>query len=119
MGFLDLWLNWTSVLLSMASTRVLLNSMLGSRICDVCGLRQGDPLSPILFFLMMEVLNALIRRADEWGLFRRLGSRALPHRASMYASDLILFVSPNATNLQLIIGILNMFEGPSGLRCNL
>jgi hypothetical protein len=37
----------------------------------------------------------------------------------MYAGDLILIVGPDATDLQLITGILNMFEGSSGLGCNL
>jgi hypothetical protein len=42
----------------------------------------------------MEVLGALIRKADEWGLFEPLGVWAIPARASFYANDLVLFISP-------------------------
>jgi hypothetical protein len=37
------------------------------------GLQQGDPLSQFLFILVMEVLGAMIRKVDEWGLFELLG----------------------------------------------
>jgi hypothetical protein len=63
-GFLQCWRDWTAAILSSASTKILVNSRLGRRICHACGLRQGDPLSPLLFVLVMEVLNAMMAEAD-------------------------------------------------------
>jgi hypothetical protein len=63
------WINWISVLLSIASTKVLLNGVSGRRICHGRGLRQGDPLSRMLFVLVMECFNAMIKVADSRGLF--------------------------------------------------
>jgi hypothetical protein len=58
------WRDWMSILLGLASTKVLLNGRPGNRICHARGLRQGDPLSPMLFVLAMEVLGGLIRWAQ-------------------------------------------------------
>ena len=60
MGFGLRWRNWISNILSTSSTRILLNGKPGRRICHARGLRQGDPLSPMLFVLVMEVLNRLL-----------------------------------------------------------
>jgi hypothetical protein len=51
-----------------ASTRVLVNGEPGDLILHQRGLRQGDPLSPMLFILVMDVLNFLIKRAADLGL---------------------------------------------------
>jgi hypothetical protein len=104
----------------MVNTQVVLNSVPGCKICHAWGLCHGDLLSPMLFLLVMEVVNTLIRKADDWSPFiRKLGARAIPHRASIYVDDLILFVSPIASDLQLVSDILNMFKVASGLGCNL
>jgi hypothetical protein len=66
------WTNWISVLLSTASTKVLLNGVPGRRICHGRGLRQGDPLSPMLFVLVMECFSAMIKLADSRGLLSPL-----------------------------------------------
>jgi hypothetical protein len=66
----------------------------------------------------MEVLGAMIRKADEWGLFELLGVRAIPFRASLYADDVVLFISPKAQNLQLLRQIFTIFAGASGFQCN-
>jgi hypothetical protein len=63
------WTNWISVLLSTTSTKVLLNGVPDRRICHGRGLRQGDPLSPMLFVLVMECFSAMIMLANSRGLF--------------------------------------------------
>ena len=75
MGFSRRWQNWISMILSSASTKIIVNGSLGRRICHARGLRQGDPFSPLLFVLTMEVLNALLKKADALGLLLPLDDR--------------------------------------------
>jgi hypothetical protein len=72
MGFLQHWIDWMSVLFSTTRIRILLNGTPGGHICHARGLCQGDPLSPLLFILAVDVLNALLKRADEARLFSPL-----------------------------------------------
>lgn len=99
--------------------KVLVNGRLGRRICHARGLRQGDPLSPLLFVLVMEVLNALVQDADRRGLLSPLLSNHFSHRVSLYADDLVLFLLPKQEDFSCIRAILDLFTGPSGLLTNL
>jgi hypothetical protein len=119
MGFLTTWREWISTLLSTASTKIMLNGVLGDIIHHGCGLRQGDPLSPMMFLLIMEALSALIRRADGWSLPQDLGVSAIPQRVAFYVDDLILFIRPATQDLLVLREIFILFEGTSGLGCNL
>jgi hypothetical protein len=71
-----------------------------------------------LFLLVMEALSALIRKADEWSLLQSLQLPATPHRASLYADDLIMFINPSPADMGMAKEIFLLFEGASGLGCN-
>jgi hypothetical protein len=68
-----------SGLLASSSTQVLMNGILGERIVHQRGMRQGDPLSPTLFILVMDVLSHMVAKATKLGLLEPLSRRALQH----------------------------------------
>jgi mannosylglycoprotein endo-beta-mannosidase len=94
LGFGQIWRDIISGLLCSSSTQVLMNGSPGDRIFHRRGLRQGDPLSPMLFILVMDVLGHMISKAASEGLLLPLSRRPLQHRISIYADDVVLFLRP-------------------------
>jgi hypothetical protein len=89
LGFGLIWRDVLSGLLSSSTTQVLLNGIPGFTIFHRRGLRQGDPLSPSLFILVMDVLSLIFAKASAVGLLQPLSTRALQHRVSLYADDVV------------------------------
>lgn len=59
LGFERKWMLIISLLLSTTSTQILVNGQPGPPISHLRSLRQGDPLSPMLFILVMDFLIPL------------------------------------------------------------
>ncbi len=86
------------------------------------GLRQGDPLSPLLFLVIMEVLSRMLRRTEEGGFIRGFhASRTdgLCISSLLYADDTILFFDADPEQLLYIRMIFTCFEAVTGLRVNM
>jgi hypothetical protein len=60
--------DWTTTLLSSSSSRVLLNGIAGDPIKHGRGLRQGDPLSMLLFVL---AIDPLLRKSTNQGHIKK------------------------------------------------
>ena len=66
-GFSSKWRSWMRVCLSSTSLAILVNGNTKGWVKTSRDLRQGDPLSPFLFTLMVDVLSRLMFRAEEKG----------------------------------------------------
>ena len=87
-------------------------------------MRQGDPLSPYLFVVGMEVLSCLIKRAVEGNFIsgcslgnREGGEMVISHL--LYAADSIIFCEAKSEQLMCLSWTLMWFEAFSGLKINL
>ncbi|XP_058775283.1 uncharacterized protein LOC131649540 [Vicia villosa] len=81
------------------------------------GLRQGDPLSPFVFVLVMEVLTALMNKCKEMGEFRGFKVNDVKDVDLLqFADDALIFAECNLANLWSLKAIFRGFEMMSGLR---
>jgi hypothetical protein len=119
MGFDTIWCDMISGLLATSSTQILLNGVPGDFIVHQRGLRQGDPLSPTLFILVIDILSRLVEKASDEGRLQPLSTRQLRHRISLYADDAVVFLKPEAADIALTTELLKLFGKASGLHTNI
>ena len=81
------------------------------------GLRQGDPLSPYLFTLVMEVLTSLFQKAAQEDLFFRYHAKCEKQRLInlCFADDLFIFARGDPYSMRMIMDNLLIFSRISGL----
>ena len=117
-GFSSEWRALINSFVSGGSVAIKVNDDTGRYFQTKKGLRQGDPLSPILFNIVADMLAILIERAKTEGQIEGV----IPHLVDgglsilQYADDTILFMEHDiekARNLKLI---LSAFEQLSVLR---
>jgi hypothetical protein len=118
-GFPPKWRNWITTLLTTSSSRIMLNGIPLDPILHGRGLRQGDPLSPMLFILAIDPLHRLLQIATERGLLTKLNGRAARFRASLYADDVVIFLKPSMPDVSNLKSILLNFSIVTSLQTNL
>jgi hypothetical protein len=109
LGFGSRWRDWISITLATSSSRILLNGIPGCPIKNECGLRQGDPISPMLFILAMDPLQKILHLATERSVLHQITPRSKGVKASLYADDAAIFVSPRKEDMAALKEILHFF----------
>ncbi|KAK1293300.1 hypothetical protein QJS10_CPB17g00786 [Acorus calamus] len=115
--------NWTRMIKMCVGSAMALVSINGS-ICGFFhinrGLRQGDPLSPMLFSLVANVLSRMCLKAERasWIAGLPCSNRGTPVTHLQYADDTMVFAEPEEDVLGGYKFILSCFAILSGLKIN-
>ena len=57
----------------------------------------------MLFILIMDVLCHLIKKVADEHMLQLLARRVLQHRNSLYADDVVLFLRPSASDIEITL----------------
>jgi hypothetical protein len=90
-GFGRLWCSWMAHCVSSVRFSILVNGSPNGFFGSSRGLRQGDPLSPLLFVFVVEALSQMISAAVQGGLLEgfKVGNTSISHR--LFADDTLIF----------------------------
>jgi hypothetical protein len=118
LGFPQRWRALMTTLFSTASSRVILNGVPGKDILHGRGLRQGDPLSPLIFDIAIDPLQRILEMATTSGLLHAMPGSLQGPRVSLYADDAAIFLTPTAHDMSALASILQSFGEVTGLVTN-
>ncbi|GJR01111.1 hypothetical protein Tco_0524095 [Tanacetum coccineum] len=116
-GFHDRMIGWIMECVTTTSFSISINGSLHGFFKGKCGLRQGDPLSPYLFTLVMEILTLMLQRgvsnANLFSYHRYCSKLKLINLC--FADDLFLFSYGDTDSVKVIKEAFNEFKEASGL----
>ncbi|XP_039025953.1 uncharacterized protein LOC120159426 [Hibiscus syriacus] len=110
---------WIETCVTTPRYSIALNGSLVGYFKGVRGVRQGDPLSPYLFVIVMNVLSRLLDVVARNGIFRfhpRCKRISLTHLC--FADDLLIFCHGSMDSVLGVTSILEKFYHLSGLKLN-
>ncbi|KAJ9536720.1 hypothetical protein OSB04_un000105 [Centaurea solstitialis] len=120
-GFHPVLCRWIDEMLSTSSFSIALNGETEGFFKGARGLRQGDPISPYLFTLVMEGFSMLLRlciqEATNFQYHQECEDMQITHLC--FADDLFVFTGANLESVEVLKKALDMFRTRSGLEPNL
>jgi hypothetical protein len=119
-GFDEGYIHRISQLVSGGQTAISINGEVGPFFRNKRGVRQGDPLSPLLFNFIGEALSGILSAASKAGHIHGLVPHLLPGGVShlQYADDTLILIQGSDEDIANLKFLLMCFEDMSGLKIN-
>lgn len=120
LGAPNKFIRWVMECISTPSFSIAINGSLNGFFNGKRGLRQGDPLSPLLFTLCIEYFSRMLsKKASRPGFSFHPNCESLGITHLAFADDLMLFCRGDSRSVANMMEALTEFEGTSGLFVNL
>ena len=113
----SLFISWIRSCITKPWFSISINGGLASYFQGKKGIRQGNPLSPYLFVVTMNVLSRMLDVAAEYGVFKfhpKCKKIKLTHLC--FADDLLIFSKGDLESITGIYKVMQMFYFFSGLQ---
>lgn len=116
-GFHENWIGWIQECMN-PTFSLLINGECTARFDSSTGIRQGDPLSPYLFVIAMQVLSALLKKAESNHELDPFSCGPLSVSHVIFADDPMIFLHADKKNACHLKHLLDDFTALSKLRIN-
>jgi hypothetical protein len=120
-GFDDRMISWIMQIVMSGNTAININGEVGPYFRSSCGVRQGDPISPLLFNAAVDVLAEILEKAKISGHISGVVGHLIPGGGIthlQYADDTMIMVEGSELDLINLKFLLLCFEAMSGLKIN-
>ncbi|GKB02621.1 RNA-directed DNA polymerase, eukaryota [Tanacetum coccineum] len=105
-GFGERWCGWIQGCLKSSRGSVIVNGSPTKEFQFYKGLKQGDPLSPFLFILVMESLHISFQRVVDAGMFKGISLGSSLQLSHMFYADDAVFVGQwSDSNIDIIVHV--------------
>ena len=115
MGFGKKFIQYIKTLFNAPKANILTNGILSHTFSLSRGCRQGCPSSPLLFALAIEPLAVAIRSNTA---IAGIKFRTSEHKLSLYADDLLLYITDPHTSVPPLFKCLKEYSAVSGYKLN-
>jgi len=109
--------SWVSLLYKNPRAAVMTNGMTSSFFTVSRGTRQGCPLSPLLFTIVLEPLAIMIR-ANSNIMGVRGVEEGIEHKLMLYADDILLLSRDPLKSLPPLMSTIQLYSNVSGYKIN-
>lgn len=119
MNFPVKFVHWIRICITSAMFSIKINGSLEGYFKGYSGLRQGDPISPYLFVIAMEILHSCLKKytaTEEFKFHWRTQEVKLNHL--VFADDIFLFCNGDLQSVTALNSGLRAFSSISGLMPN-
>jgi hypothetical protein len=119
-GFSPTWCEWIAKVMSGGSVAIKVNDNIGHFFQTKKGVRQEDPLSLILFNIVVDMLAILISQAKDTDQVHGVVPHLVDEELSIlqYADDTVIFIDNDLEKAKNMKLLLCAFEQLSGLKIN-